>query len=367
MVQNWRKNTSRLTPWGQAATILLMTVREIAELAEVSIGTVDRVLYKRGRVSAETRAKIEGIIEKYHFTPNPLARQLKRNRPYLLCALIPRRDQDAGYWGQALFGIQGGADEVEALGVRTEISEFDRYDPKSFGEAADMVLSKNPDGIVFAPIMPDRTSSFIMTAQERGIPYVFFDADIPGMTPLCTIGQDSFQGGYLAGRLMDLLGRNFEKPAAVLDAHGEEYHITRRRDGFLQYAAEHNIPTVTKEYSDFLGTELSVEKIIQFLEENPELSGIFITNCLAHRVTAAVEKTRGAKDIVIIGYDLIPNNYLFLKEGRIDAIISQRPETQGRQALLSLYRHLVMEQRVPEKLDIPLDVYFKENLPRELP
>jgi len=344
-----------------------MTVREIAELAQISIGTVDRVLYKRGRVSAETRAKVEAIIEKYHFTPNPLARQLKRNRPYLLCALIPRRDQDAGYWGQALLGIQGGADEVKALGVMAEISEFDRYDPKSFEEAAGMVLSKNPDGIVFAPIMPTRTSSFIKTAQERGIPYVFFDGDIPGMTPLCTIGQDSFQGGYLAGRLMDLLGRDFEKPAAVLDAHGEEYHITRRRDGFLRYAEEHGIPTVTKEYSDFRGTELSVKEITLFLKENPELSGIFITNCLAHRVSTAVEETHRQKEMVIIGYDLIPNNYLFLKEGKIDAIISQRPETQGRQALLNLYRHLVMEQKVPKKLDIPLEVYFKENLPRELP
>jgi LacI family transcriptional regulator len=343
-----------------------MTVREIAELAEVSIGTVDRVLYKRGRVSAETKAKVEAIIEKYQFTPNPIARQLKRNRAYLFCALIPRRDQDAGYWGQALLGMQGGADEVKALGVETEIVEFDRYDPQSFEEAAAAVLERAPDGIVFAPIMPDRTGSFVHAVQDRGIPFVFFDADIPGMTPLCTIGQDPFRGGYLAGRLMDLMRRNLEKPVAVLDAHGEEYHITRRRDGFLRYAEEYGIPTVSRDYSDFRGTELSVEEIILFLEEYPELSGVFITNCLAHRVAEAIEKSRGKKDLVLIGYDLIPNNYLLLKEGKIDAIISQRPETQGRQALLNLYRHLVMDQKVPKKLEVPLEVYLKENIPLEL-
>ncbi|MDR0598748.1 MAG: helix-turn-helix domain-containing protein, partial [Treponema sp.] len=48
-----------------------MTVKEIAELAGVSIGTVDRVLHKRGRVSAATRETIEAIIEEYQFTPNP--------------------------------------------------------------------------------------------------------------------------------------------------------------------------------------------------------------------------------------------------------------------------------------------------------
>jgi len=42
-----------------------MTVHEIAALAGVSIGTVDRVLHKRGRVSAATKAKIEAIIEQY--------------------------------------------------------------------------------------------------------------------------------------------------------------------------------------------------------------------------------------------------------------------------------------------------------------
>ncbi|MDR2363353.1 MAG: LacI family DNA-binding transcriptional regulator, partial [Spirochaetaceae bacterium] len=79
-----------------------MTVKEIAELAKVSIGTVDRVIYRRGRVAAVTKARIEAIIEKYQFTPNPIARRLKRNRAYRFCAFLPRRDQDAGYWGQAL-------------------------------------------------------------------------------------------------------------------------------------------------------------------------------------------------------------------------------------------------------------------------
>jgi LacI family transcriptional regulator len=340
-----------------------MTVKEIAEMAGVSIGTVDRVLYKRGRVSAETKATIEAIIEKYQFTPNLIARRLKRNRAYTFCALIPRRDQDAGYWGQALEGIRGGAEEIRSLGVETEIVEFDRYAVSSFQNNAEAVLDKAPDGILFAPIMPEKTEPFIREVQARGIPYVFFDADLPGMNPLCIIGQNSFRGGYLAGRLMHLLRQNTAKPVAILDAHGEDYHITRRRDGFLRYAAEHGIPTEVREYSGYLGTELSEEEIVLFFEEHPDLSGVFITNCLAHRVAGAARKRNREGEFVIIGYDLIPNNYRFLQEGRIDAIISQRPEDQGRQGLLNLYRHLVLEHVIQDKVEIPLDVYFKENLP----
>jgi LacI family transcriptional regulator len=52
-----------------------------------------------------------------------------------------------------------------------------------------------------------------------------------------------------------------------------------------------------------------------------------------------------------------------LREGRIDAIISQCPEDQGRQALLNLYRSIVLGQEILPKIEIPLDVYIKDNIP----
>jgi LacI family transcriptional regulator len=340
-----------------------MTVKEIAELAGVSIGTVDRVLYKRGRVSVETKAKVEAIIEQYQFTPNPIARRLKRNRAYHFCALMPRRDQDAGYWGQALVGIQKAAAESTPLGVETEIIEFDRYSQGEFQAAAGVILEKKPDGLIFPPIMPDRIGLFIEEARQKGIPCIFFDADLPGVMPVCAIGQNSFRGGYLAGRLMRLFAGKITKPVAILDVHGEDYHIIRRRDGFLRYAQEYQFPTLVQEYSGYQGTEISVEEIHLFLQDNPELTGIFITNCMAHRVAEAVENRKKPRDFLLIGYDLIPKNHLLLQEGQIDAIISQRPEDQGREALLYLYRRIVLEQPIPPRVEIPLDVYFKENLP----
>lgn len=342
-----------------------MTVKEIAELAGVSIGTVDRVLYQRGRVAAVTKAKIEAIIEGHHFTPNPIARRLKRNRAYRFYALLPQGDQDSGYWGQVLQGIREGADEIVPLGVETEIIEFDRYNLRAFRSAAEFTLQKAPDGVIFAPIMPDKTRFFIDAIEERHIPYIFLDADLPGTLPLCAIGQDSFQGGYLAGRLMHLFAGTITRPVAVLNAHGEDYHITRRRDGFLHYAAEHNFEVVVQKYSDFQGSPLSGEDIALFLRHNPELTGVFITNCSAHCVAEVAEPIKSERDFFIIGYDLIPKNYTLLKAGLIDAIISQRPEEQGRRALEDLYRHIVLGRPVVSKVAIPLDVYIKENIPPE--
>jgi LacI family transcriptional regulator len=341
-----------------------MTVREIAELAGVSIGTVDRVLHKRGRVSAETREKVAAIIEQYQFTPNPIARRLKRGRPYRFCALIPRRDQDAGYWGQILSGIERAAGEIDSLGIETEIVEFDRYDFPALAQTASAICSRKPDGLLFAPIMPERTRVFVERFHGENIPLVFVDCDMPGTAPLCVIGQDPFSGGYLAGRLFHLFAGIVERPVAVLDAHGEDYHITRRRDGFLRYAGEQNFPVIVREYSDYRGTEISADEIVGFLEEQPDLSGLFITNCMIHRVEeAAAGRRRGDRPFLLVGYDLIPNNRRLLREGRIDAIISQRPGDQGREALFTLFRSVVLEQTVEARRDVPLDVYIRENAP----
>jgi LacI family transcriptional regulator len=238
-------------------------------------------------------------------------------------------------------------------------------------------LAEKPDGIILSPVMPEKILGLITRIRDSGIPCVFFDADLPGAEVLCAIGQDSFRGGYLAGRLVHLLaGGGITKPVAVLDAHGEDYHIIRRRDGFLRYAGEQGFSTIVREYSGCMGFEVSAAEIALFLKENPDLAAVFITNCMAHRVAEAartqVVKT-GAREtetrskrppFILVGFDLIPKNRELLGDGEIDAIISQRPEEQGRQALLNLYRRIVLEQPIPAKVEIPLDIYLKENIPR---
>jgi LacI family transcriptional regulator len=132
----------------------------------------------------------------------------------------------------------------------------------------------------------------------------------------------------------------------------------------LRYAGEQGFSTVVREYSGYKGVEISVDEIAVFLEDNPDLAGVFITNCMAHRVAEAAKRQKRKRPFLLVGYDLIPKNRELLRNGGIDAIISQRPEEQGRQALLNLYRHIVLEQPVPQKVEIPLDVYIKENVPR---
>ena len=65
---------------------------------------------------------------------------------------------------------------------------------------------------------------------------------------------------------------------------------------------------------------------------------------------------------LLIGYDLIEENIAFLKEGIIDFLISQRPEVQGYQGIYALYRHVVLNERIQDKIMMQLDVVTKENI-----
>lgn len=61
---------------------------DIAEMAGVSVGTVDRVIHNRGRVSEENEKKVKAILEKANYQPNLMARSLApRNNIILLLSL----------------------------------------------------------------------------------------------------------------------------------------------------------------------------------------------------------------------------------------------------------------------------------------
>ena len=83
---------------------------------------------------------------------------------------------------------------------------------------------------------------------------------------------------------------------------------------------------------------------------------------MTHKV-AEIAAKRNIQNLVVIGYDLIPENRRLLRAGSIDAIISQRPEEQGRRALQSLYHHFVLRHDGPARIEMPLDIFYRENLP----
>ena len=99
----------------------MVTINQIAQEAKVSKSTVSRYL-NEGYVSKETAEKIEKVIQKYNYTPNEFARNLKAQRSNFTGVIIPRLDSPSVV--RMLFGLEKSERECgrQIMMVNSELS-----------------------------------------------------------------------------------------------------------------------------------------------------------------------------------------------------------------------------------------------------
>ena len=85
-------------------------IKDIAERAGVSVGTVDRVLHERPNVSKTAREKVEKALKEMNYQPNMYASALAYNKSYTFYLLIPKHESEA-YWAE----IEEGAKKCEEV------------------------------------------------------------------------------------------------------------------------------------------------------------------------------------------------------------------------------------------------------------
>jgi LacI family transcriptional regulator len=338
-----------------------MTIKDIAKKARVSIGTVDRVIHKRGRVSRATEEKVRLILEEMQYKPNAFAQNLKRTRVFTFGILTPEPPQDGGYWEIPMAGIEKAGRDFQSYNIRTQAYHFDRYSEASFVEAGDQALADRVDGLVIAPVLPRATERFI-TKFPPGLAFVFIDSSVPTVEPLSFIGQDPFKGGVLAASLMKNIIRE-GMDVAVLRVLPEDYHIDQRAAGFIaHYRACGIAPVFTISMQGEESPSLFTKRFAAQIESLPDLEGIFVTDASMHRIVGALQEIRSDRKFRLIGYDLIPRNVRLLREGLIDFLISQKPDHQGYRSIDCLCRHFLFREKVENRIMMPLDILTRENI-----
>jgi LacI family transcriptional regulator len=339
----------------------MTTIKKIAELANVSIGTVDRVIHNRGRVSRKTFEKVNRIIEEIGYKPNPFARNLKLNRTFRFGIIMPHEHQDGGYWEKPANGMRKALESLRISQIQGEFYYFDKYS----GNADDPVYTspqfKTLDGILAAPALTDRFTR-LFTHWPDDKPYVFFDTDLPGTSPLSVISQDAYQSGRLAAGLI-LKSARGEGPFLVFKPVPDDFHICARVKGFTELIeSERKSEIIIHEIEMGRGNGISEKRLMEILGEHPKAQGIFVPNADTFQVASVISNISPASRPVLVGYDLIEPNAGWLERGVIDFIISQRPEMQGYQGIYALYRHFVLNEQVGKRIEMPLEIITRENM-----
>lgn len=326
-------------------------IKDIAKMADVSVGTVDRVIHGRSGVSESSRKRVEEILKQLDYQPNMYASALASNKKYAFACLLPLH-QKGEYWTEVEAGIQNAVEAYSDFNVTVQLSYYDPYNYDSFAEASDKILGMEPDGVMFAPTVPQHTKPFTDVLTERNIPYIYRLGHQRRACPLllrtelapkrifCRTHADVACRRGCAG--------NCDFPQdkrGVVGSNQQE----RREVGFREYMQEHHPACHIWELDLHAKRDSEDAQMLDdFFREHPAVRSGITFNSKAYIIGEYLLKKR-KKDFNLMGYDLLQRNVDCLKQGSIFFLIAQQPALQGFDGIKSLCEHLILRKRLRER------------------
>ena len=342
-----------------------ITIKDIARLAGVSRGTVDRALNDRGNIDPKKKQKILEIAREHGYVKNIYASNLAQGTSLLVIIVLPDPGSDP-FWEAPRMGIDKTANFVKSYGITLKYYDFDLFDKESFCSCLDQAINDKPQAILTAPLYQKEFRKYLQIAEQNDIPFVCINSEIDDRGVMAYIGQDSYQCGQLAGRLFEMtIGKN--KNIAVISLGKDvknAVHIEQKILGLQDFNEKNE---QENEINFFQLTEFKEKDKIklfaeQLLSENSAPHGIFFTNSRAyHFLNSSAGLAHVVDDKTIIGFDLLPQNIQLLEDERIDFLLNQGPARQAYLGLISIFNYFIFNKKIDSKIYLPIDVVVKEN------
>ena len=285
------------------------------------------------------------------------------NKKFKFAVFLPK-NKEIEYWQAPIIGIKKAAEELAKFGVTIDYFFFD-YNTTSFDKTASKLLKLDYEGLLFAPIFYEESISFLIEYKKKNIPIVMIDSNLQEVEDVAYIGQDSYQSGYLGGKLLSY-GIKTESNVLILQITRNIESTTRtnvflqRIKGFYSFFEEQtHLPK-------FNFTEISIKYDTENQLKKDMFTGIdcvFIPNSRVH-IIAKFIKENDLKHIRIVGYELLKQNLEYLNDGTIDFLIHQNPIEQGYMGINHLYKKVVLKESVTDLHYMPLEIIVQENCSR---
>jgi LacI family transcriptional regulator len=314
-------------------------VHRLADLAKVSIGTVDRALHGRPGINEKTRERVLCIAREFGYEPNLAARALSKSRSDLRIGVCVPREIHF-FYDQLWEGIYDEVRRYRDYGIDfifRPVPELGR------GEAAELkkALRSGVDGLILTPGRPTEMTPLIDSAEEQGVRVVCVSTDAPASRRSSIICVEPRLNGLLAGELMAKFVPAKSKVAIVTGMLRTEDHA-RKCEGFSasfpQFCAGGRIAQVIEGHEDKVESR---QKVAELLARIPDLAGIYVStvNCLP--VCEVLESRGVSASVKLITTDLFREMVPYFERKTICASIYQRPYQQGRNAVNAIAEHLV--------------------------
>lgn len=341
-------------------------IRDIAKMAGVSAGTVDRILHNRGNVSPASREAVERVLAETGYKYNIHTSAVSLKKEYKIVIAVPNA-VDGEYWGAIRTGIEHAIEEYSDVRLECEFSFYNQFDIFSCKKAFDSVLDRRPNAVIIGPTYLTETKILCDRLDRAGIPFAFVDSVIEGTKPIVSYSSDQNACGGIVGRLMHFISGpddEFAVFGSVRVGNERSNNSVARMAGFRKYFERSAPGRIIKE-SKFSVSDLEKAEtdILKFVRENPKVRGIAVLNSRGY-IVADILRKHGINDVKIVSFDLTANNARCMDNESIVAIICQRPELQGFYSVKSIIRALLYNRQEKTVHHIlPIDIVLKENLP----
>lgn len=339
-------------------------IKDIAVLAGVSPGTIDRIIHGRGNVSQKSREAVEKVLKEVNYRPNIHISSISLRKKYKILCVTPGFSKGE-YWENIFFGIKRALNEFKNIDVLQEQLSYNQYDVNNCKLTFENALDLESDAVIIGATFQKETQDFCRKLDEKQIPYVFVDSNVENTSPLAYFSANHYTCGYLMSKLINFIMHD-NADIGIMQAMrvgNESANSTiLRKQGFMDYLAEnkserniHRIP--------FSATEPESNELLfdNFFRKNPNVGGIVVLNSRGN-VIANYLKSKNIKKIKVVCVDLTDANIKALKKGHIDFLIGQKPERQGYLAMKFLIEHLIYKVPVEVANILPLDILTKETI-----
>ena len=319
---------------------MAVTIQQIADLAGVSRGTVDRALNNRGRIRPEVAERIREIAKELGYQPNMAAKALSTANHALQIGVIIQY-AETPCMKAVLEGTESAKEEVERFGGHVFVERIHGGDVKKLLKIMKDFREAGIKGIALVPTDDELLKRTIDDFVEKdGISVITINSDLEDTKRLCFIGQDSYASGRVAGGLM---GEIIPADGQVMILSGSQENVAtmERTRGFLDELNHHypKVRVMEPRYAyddDWVAGKLLEEQ----LEETPDLSGIYITAQGESGVCDTLKKYRLEEEIKVIAHDYEGENRENLKKGVINFILRQNSYVQGYESVMELFHTL---------------------------
>lgn len=315
-----------------------VTLKMIAEKAGTSIGTVDRALNNRDGISEERKRVILAVADMLGYTPNKLASALGRKRGLHLGLVYPIEPE--GFYQYIDMGIDKAAAELHDYGITIEKIRYQLHDSKLQCQRLEALDLTRYDGLAINSAGGD-VEALIDRFTLAGVPIITFNTDATDSKRLFYIGNNSRQAGQMGGELLSVLLRG-KGNVTVLGNFACTTPFVERFNGFCEYIQprfpEMHLYPCSGCFSD---PELAAQSLIELLERQPDISGIFCTGYSSTVGAVRALKLLGRQDVCLVGFDVAEDTSAAVRDGWCAALLYQDPYQQGYQAALQLSQYIL--------------------------